>query len=408
MANRRNLTPVYINSLKPAPKGQRVDHHDVAVPGLAVRVTDSGAKAFVLIARFPSKPKHPTRRSIGNTASMPLGDARKIARKWLEMISEGIDPQQQIAERKQVAAEGPLTFGAAFERWKNEQLDRQRRGGDVASNFKRELLPRWKDKPLASIARRDCRDACMAVAERGHLGMAGVLLNQTKRFFTWAMEACDLENHPAISIKGSVLFGPRAQRDRTPTDTQLRAIWNAAESLDYPAQPFIRMMILSGQRRNQVAGMRWREIDKTNNTWTVPRERMKMGRPFTLPLSPQMIALLDTLPRFSEGDHVFSTTNGKKPWEAFDIMKKALDARLPDVAHWTLHDLRRSMRSTMSRLRINHDVAEACLSHDKIGLHKIYDTHDLIDEKRDAMQAWERHLRSIIAPTPDNVVRLRA
>jgi integrase len=167
------------------------------------------------------------------------------------------------------------------------------------------------------------------------------------------------------------------------------------------------MMILSGQRRNQVAGMRWREIDRTNSTWTVPGERMKMGRPFTLPLSSQMLALLDTLPRFSEGDHVFSTTNGKKPREAFDIMKKALDARLPDVAHWTLHDIRRSMRSTMSRLRINHDVAEACLSHDKIGLHKIYDTHDLIDEKRGAMEAWERHLLSIIAPTPDNVVRLQ-
>ena len=88
MANRRNLTPVYINSLKPAPKGRRVDHHDVAVPGLAVRVTDRGAKAFVLIARFPSKPKHPTRRTIGDAASMPLDDARKIARKWLEMISE--------------------------------------------------------------------------------------------------------------------------------------------------------------------------------------------------------------------------------------------------------------------------------------------------------------------------------
>jgi integrase len=411
---RRNLAPAFVRNARPAPKGKRIDHWDAAVPGFGLRVTDTGSKSYVLTARFPSNPKHPTRRTIGDAASMPLGDARQIARDWLALISDGIDPQQQIAGRREAAAEGPLTFGATFERWCDEVLAKQRRGRDVEGNFRREFMPRWKDRPLASLVRRDIRDACVAVAGRGHNVMASALLKQAKVFFNWACEAVDLKNNPAITIKGSVLFGPRPKRDRTPNDSELAAIWNATEGLDYPAQPFFRMAILTGQRRAQIAGLRWREIDLDAGTWTCPAKRMKMNKEFTLPLSAQMIALLKSLPRFDsrdpDRDFVFSVTNGQRPLSAtpIDQARKALAAQLPDVAHWTLHDFRRSMRSTMRKLRIASDVGEACLSHERTGIEAVYNHAKMEDELIAAMQRWADHVDQIAAPDSANVVPLRA
>jgi integrase len=215
-----------------------------------------------------------------------------------------------------------------------------------------------------------------------------------------------VEVSPVERLKPSDLIGKREARDRVLSDAELRAIWDAAESMGYPYGPLIRLLILTGQREREIAGMRWSEVDFSKQLLTIAAARMKGGRAHEVPLSPAAAALLEALPRFT-GECVFSTTGGEKPINGFGKAKARID-RLSGVAGWVFHDLRRTMRTHLSALPVQDLVRELVIAHAKPGLHRVYDQHAYEDEKRQCLELWERRLLSIVGPPPGpKVLQLR-
>jgi integrase len=168
--------------------------------------------------------------------------------------------------------------------------------------------------------------------------------------------------------------------------------------------------MLTGQRRGEVGEARWPEFDLDKRLWTIPPERMKMNAAHVVPLSAPAMEILTALPRFKRGDYVFSITFGSKPVAAFSHAKERLDelmrAELSDHQPFVIHDIRRTMRTHLSALPIPDRVREMVIAHAQPGLHKVYDQHSYLDEKRRALDLWAKRLSSIVAPQA-NVVPLR-
>jgi len=192
--------------------------------------------------------------------------------------------------------------------------------------------------------------------------------------------------------------------------------------MQYPIGPLLRMLLMTGQRKSEVAEAQWREFDLDKKLWTVPSERFKSGSTHTVPLSDDMMALLKTLPKW-KGDFLFSSTGGKTPVNGSSKAKERLDTRmlltLKAMARkrgddprsvllesFVIHDLRRTVRTRLSSLRIADAVSEAVLGHAKKGLLRVYNQHRYLDEMREALGAWATLLRGIVE-TVSNVVPLR-
>jgi integrase len=208
-------------------------------------------------------------------------------------------------------------------------------------------------------------------------------------------------------VLGAKPFGRRVL-----ADAEIAALWRATGTIPYPLGPLYRLLLLTGQRLGEVAEARWGEFDLAARLWTIPPERFKSDATHVVPLADDALALLAGLPRFG-GDAVFTTTAGAKPVNGFSNAKVRLDrAMVAELgrkpAPWTNHDIRRTVRTRLSKCRVPTEVAELVIGHTKKGLHKVYDQHAFLDEKREALDAWEAALRAlVVAPPPDNVVSLR-
>jgi integrase len=182
-------------------------------------------------------------------------------------------------------------------------------------------------------------------------------------------------------------------------------VWDAAERMGFPYGPLFRLLILTGQREREVSDMSWSEGNFDQALWTVPSIRMKGARAHEIPLAPAATALLKSLPRFTAGDFVFTTTDGAKSVNGFSKAKSRID-KLSGVENWKIHDLRRTMRTHLSALPVQDMVRELIIAHARPGLHKVYDQHNYRDEKLECLMLWEARLRQIVSPAPDNVLIL--
>ena len=210
----------------------------------------------------------------------------------------------------------------------------------------------------------------------------------------------------------SRLIGPKEPRTRILKDVELWALWEAAERMGYPFGSLVQVLMLTGQRRSEVAEARWSEFDLDRKLWSIPAARMKADAVHVVPLTPDVIAILEKLPQFNKGDYLFSTTLGARPVSGFSKTKQRLDkamlTELGDLEPWVIHDIRRTMRTGLSALPVHDLVRELVIGHTKPGLHKVYDQHAYIDEKRHALDLWAARLRDIVQPAPTNVVKLGA
>jgi integrase len=207
------------------------------------------------------------------------------------------------------------------------------------------------------------------------------------------------------------LIGKKTERLRVLTDAELSAYVRAADRLGYPFGPLFMLLVLTGQRLTEVSDARWREFDLKAKIWTVPPERFKSDAVHLVPLTGDMIALLESLPRFEGGDFLFSTTFGKKPVAGFSKAKSrlytAIEAEIGEFPNFVNHDVRRTVRTRLSGLKVPAAVAEMVIGHGKKGLARVYDQHEYLDEMRKALEAWNGRLRSITTPPPENVISLR-
>jgi integrase len=427
---RKNLTDRLLHSLQP--KADHYDIMDVVVPPLGIRVLKSGKISFTLNGRFPGSP-HFTRRALGSYGELTLAEARDKARKWLRLIERGIDPQQEQEQQRRAAErERQNTFAAVAEDFIRDKLPSERKGREVERDIRREFIPAWGKRPIIEITPRDVRDLIKAKAQTAK-PQARNLLGYAKRLFAWAVdEDCyGLEVSPAAALKPSKVVGAKTTGDRILSDSELFALWRAVRRMPYPVGPVYRLLVLTGLRLNEAADAHWSEINLSEKIWIIPKERMKgkngAAKPHAVPLTADLLTILKGLPRFKGGDFVFSTTFGASPVWITSKVKDRLDARmlrtlralarrrgdnpakvaLPD---WVNHDIRRSVRSNLSRLKVAEEAREAVMAHARPGIKGTYDLYDYFDEKREALEMWEARLRSIVAPSPtsENVIRMPA
>lgn len=405
----RNLTETYIRNLKPAEDGQRYFVADAVVPGLKLRVTGKGKKVFVLWKRFGGSP-YPTARSIGTYGVLTLAEARAKARAWLLTISSGEDPRALEKARREAESERrDMTFGSVMEDYLRLHVAKTRKATDVTREIRKELLPRWKDKPLSEVTRRDVKKMIAEILERGATYQAHHCLGHARTFFNWAIdeEIYGIESSPCERIKPKKAIGEKKPRQRVLKDPELKALWAAADSLGYPMGPLYRMLMLTGQRKGEVAGAQWREFDLAAKVWTIPPERFKSDAVHRVPLSDAVMAVLAELPSWAGGDFLFSSTDGRIPVNGFSKAKARLDKAMGDPDPFVIHDIRRTVRTRLSGLKVPHEVAEMVIGHGKKGLARIYDQHEYQNEMRAALDAWALRLQSIVDPrTAYNVVTL--
>jgi integrase len=423
---KRNLTDRTLKALKAEKPGRRYEVWDSVVPGFGVRVTDKGRRTFILVARFPGS-KHPTRRAIGAYGVITLEKARIKAREWLELVRRGTDPrvhedQLRLAEQRR----NQMTFAAVAEDFIKEKLATERRGREVERDIRREFIPAWGRQPIAHITPLEVRAVIKAVKDRGAPYQAHNLLGYARRLFAWAIDqhCYGLESSPCDRLKPKSIIGKKIVRSRVLDDDELRALWRAAEGIPYPYGPLFRILALTGQRKSEVANARWGELDLGRKLWTIPADRMKAEAPHVVPLSDDAVFILESLPRFNKGDHLFSTTFGVKPVNGFSkakaVLDKAMLAELRKAAGndatparnkldpFVIHDIRRTMRTGLSALPVSDLVRELVIAHTKPGLHKIYDQFAYLDEKRHALDLWAARLRNIVEVRAPNVVDLAA
>ena len=186
---------------------------------------------------------------------------------------------------------------------------------------------------------------------------------------------------------------------------ELKAVWEAADALEPVYSGFIKLLVLTGQRRAEVAGMTWREVDLAAQLWTLPAARAKNNREHTVPLPDLAAEILRALPRIDDSDLVLTLT-GTRPVSAFRNIKCRLDAVMPpDTSSWVLHDIRRTVASGMARLGVNRPVIEKLLNHVSgsfAGIVGVYQRHSFADEKRAAMAAWARHVEQLVSGVTTN------
>ena len=414
------LKDAFIKSPLRIPDSGRADFHDAVVPGLALRVTSTGHRSFVLIARYPSSlSNNPTRRLLGEYGAVSLEGARKKARAWLEDIQAGRDPRTVEARQKAQEQQKQVnSFGLVAAAFLDRHASKLAKAGDARRTIEGEFVKRWEHRPVTEILPEEVAGAIRAIVDRGTPYQANNAFAYLRRMFSWAIgtHQFGITSSPVERLKPSDLIGPLESRERILTSSELRDIWTAAAwkfepgegrrvrsavrapDLGYPYGPLVRLLVLTGLRLREVAEMTWSEVDLDAALWTIPASRMKGKRSHEVPLAPDALALLKALPRF-KGDFVFSTTNGMRPVDGFSKAKVRADA-LSGVKDWKFHDLRRTMRTHLSALPVQDVVRELVIAHAKQGLHKVYDLHSYRDEKRECLMLWEKRLAGILAPKP--------
>ncbi|MCX7309355.1 MAG: site-specific integrase [Afipia sp.] len=222
-----------------------------------------------------------------------------------------------------------------------------------------------------------------------------------RRVFAWHAGRSDDFRSPIV--RGMARSKPaERRRRRILSDDELQAVWKEAEAGTAAFDYFIRFVLLTACRRNEAANMHRRELNRTD--WTIPGARHKSKRDFLLPLSTAALDLIAAVPVIGRKGFVF-TTDGKKPISGFSKFKRAFDKRC-GVTGWTIHDLRRTARSLMSRAGADPDHAERALSHAMSAIRGTYDVHAYRDEKLAVFEALALQIHRILNPA-ENIVPLR-
>jgi integrase len=412
------LTDAKVRALRPDPAGEFVQG-DLAVPGFGVRVRPSGTPAYVLAKRMPGDTK-PTRITIGRITDISLTDARDRAREAARAVRQGVDVNAEKrreavarkAERKrvrEVEAEigyQPGTFGETAERYIRQECASLRRGAEIAAIIRRHLLPAWGDRQLEELRRRDLTAVLDPIVAAGRMQAAHKLREVAIRVINWAIDRGDLDvNFLATASRGRRRAGilRRTRRDRVLTNDEIRALWEACDVAGEPFGALIRLALLLGQRREEIAAMEWAELDLERGLWVIPAARYKTKIEHAVPLPALAVELIRRLPRICDR-FVFSTSPGTH-FSGFSKSKSRLDD-LSGITTWRIHDLRRTVRTGLAGLRVDPDVAERVIGHVIGGVRGVYDRHAYIDEKRDALERWAVHLAGIVRPPqPGRVVR---
>ncbi|MEL6827491.1 MAG: integrase arm-type DNA-binding domain-containing protein [Pseudomonadota bacterium] len=385
--NPRRLTVAQIEAIKPSETRSEISDGGSA---LRLVVFPSGVKSWVV--RFRSNGR--TRKlTLGRYPSICLKDARLLANETMIKIARGDDPareKQETAKAKKETIE--MLVPLYIEKW---QLPRNRTWAEVESCLNRVLVKPLGKKSIHTIRRRDL---ICTLDGRNRRTLANV-----KRFFAWCCEQDIIQTSPATAIRCA---DPIVHRDRVLDDVELRAFFLALGELGSPWAEILELLILTGQRRGEVAEADWSEFDFERHVWTIPKARAKNGRAHSVPLSDRAWKLVSALPSRGNAGFLFPADHdGVGAASGFSKVKRRLDTIMSEqlsgsdeLKSWRIHDLRRTAATGMARLGTAPHIVEAVLNHSTgtvSGVAAIYNRFDYADEKRSALERWARSLHEL-------------
>ena len=425
------LTQRAVETLK-APASGRIEYFDRVLPGFGLRIAAGGRKTWFVMYRVGGKK---VRETIGTLAVVAkVEKARDLARDSLRQAQAGLHPVEQRRAAKRKAAEKPDSFRAVAELYieryasKNTKLATWR---ELQRQLELDVYPKWADRPICEITRHDVAELLDGIADRGAPIQANRTLARLRTLFNWAVDREIIAVNPVTRMKRPIV---ERERSHTLTDDEIRLFWLGCDRLGWPFGPMCKLLLLTAQRRTEVAGMYWSEIDLDKRTWTIPRERAKNDREHAVHLSELASEVIEALPQFSNGggkgtqpDLVFTTT-GKTHVSGYSKAKDRLDRHMLDImrseladagkdaakaaiGEWIFHDLRRTAATGMAKLNAAPHVVDRILNHVSgtiRGVAAVYNRHAYIEERKAALDTWGRYVESLVRPTPDNVVQLVA
>jgi integrase len=344
------------------------------------------------------------RMPIGACSSISLADAIKTAKGYLGDVSRDRDPFVERQEAKRQQARDAYTFNTLLGDWAELHLKTRRASyAQKAPHVVRQVFKKLLDQPATAIDRRAIVAALDAYAKQApHVARAAKAYASAA--WGWAIARGTLDVNPFLKLP----VAETTKRDRVLKNDEIQRVWRATERPGV-FNAVVRLLVLTGQRREEVAGMEWSELAPDLSVWTIPGERAKNGKAHVVPLSKQAREMIAVQPRGAA--LVFPGMRGDSPFNGWSRPKRALD-RASSVAGWVLHDLRRTVATNLQKLGVRLEVTEAVLNHvggSRAGIVGIYQRHEWADEKRVALQAWADRLDAIVEGMvePSNVVALR-
>lgn len=414
------VTADTVNALQPAAR----DHFlwDDKLPGFGVKVTPAGAKIYILQYRMGGRSAKTKRYTIGKDGGLRPAAARKLAEELYGKVKGGEDicDEKRKAEVARDAAE-QLKFTPYVEEFCNGVLKAKwpKSWKPTYDCLRLHACAHWKDKPLPSITANDVRALLRNLndrpaTKRNLFAALSFLFNQSKRDGIITASPLDGVEPPS----------PVAERTRVLSNDELRWLLAAIEDEPTPYREVVEDLVLLGQRRGEVAGLPWSELNRERREWHLPAARAKNGCENLIPLTDRAVAKLDKLagvaddeePKWPRKGLVYPSREGT-PLSGWSKLKRRLDAKLAKAAEeagaelkpWKLHDLRRTIATGLQRLGIAHEVVEHLLNHrekSRTGIAKVYQTYGYEAEKRAALERWEAELDRLVTGKGAKVIPL--
>ena len=423
------LTDLKLKHLRPATARKEIP--DGKISGLYFVLQPSGARSWALRYRAAGKP---AKLTIGAYPAIDLAAARRLAQKALGEVAEGKDPAANKQAARVAAREERLAQNDLVERVVEQFIERHakpktRDWRETERMLKNKVAKAWHGRRLSKIGRADVHALLDSIVDAGAPIAANRTFAQLRRMCRWAVERGIIDQSPCLGVRAP---SEEAARERTLTASEIILVWRAFDQIGWPFGPMGKLLLLTGARRDEVAGMRWGEVDlasKVYKAWTIPKERTKNKRVHEIPLTDAAVAILKALPRIGDGRNGFVlTTTGATAISGFSRAKAIVDATIlkgmrEEAAQrggdreavqaperWTFHDLRRTVATNLQGLGIKLEVTEAVLNHvsgSRGGIVGVYQKYEYVEEKRAALEAWGRYLDALVSGAPAaNVVEL--
>jgi len=396
------LTVSNVRSLTlPAGKNEALVFDD-DLPGFGLRLRAGGSRTWIFQYAIAGKQR---RLTIGKTSAIDFTKAKDTAKNLYAQVRLGGDPAGEKAAAKVQTGE---TFQAAARAFLERQRGRVR--PRTYTDIERHLLVNAKPLhalPLSGVHRRDVATILNAIGTSSGAVTANRLRSTLSAFYAWGLKNGIVEANPVIGTEQR----PETSRDRVLSSDELRLIWNALDDSHYGS--VVKLLMLTSQRKSEIAEVRWREIDFEAATITLPRERVKNGRQHVIPLSVPALAILRAQPNRPGREMLYGFGSG--PLSGWTERKNQLDRRIGAIIqkplpHWTLHDLRRTAATGMAEIGVQPHVIEAVLNHvsgHKGGVAGIYNRASYEREKREALNLWAEHLLAVVEGRKPVVVPLK-
>jgi integrase len=382
---------------KLASKKRRAKRYIEADPeqrGLYLRVPPDGPIVFAAVARDPYGKQ--IWATLGTTADLKIDEARERAREAIRRIKDGEEAIEPPKPKPESVAE-------VAEHWlrRHVEKNKHRTADEMRRQVDKYILPYWRDRIFVDIKRKDVTALLDMIEDKHGPSMADAILTTLRSIAGWVQKRDDDYSPPFVRGMKRV---PKHVHDRSRKleDDELRRVWKTAgEHGQFGA--FVRLLLLTAQRRDKVANLRWDDID-AKGVWTIRTEAREKGNPGRLKLPKQALEIIEAQPRFVGNPYVFAGKDGNALVRNSGA-KKRFDA-VCKVENWRLHDLRRTARSLMSRAGVLSDHAERVLGHAIESVEGTYDRHDYEAEKAEALRKLAALVERIVSPPAENIVAL--